>query len=96
MLEHIDLTISVDHLAQHVGISRHHFGRRFRATTGQPPYQFILDLKLDHAAEAMRSDRRMKVIDVANMVGYRNPAQFSQAFRRRFGQPPRLWRLGGD
>lgn len=94
--ERIDATISVDHLAQHIGISRHHFSRRFRGATGQSPYQFILDLKLDHAAKTMRTDQGIKIIDVANMVGYRNAAQFSQAFRRRFGQTPRLWRLSGE
>ncbi|MEM6549810.1 MAG: AraC family transcriptional regulator [Pseudomonadota bacterium] len=93
VLEHIERTISVDELAREIGISRHHFSRRFRAATGKSPYQYILDLKLDQAADQMERDRRIKVIDVANMVGYRNPAQFSQAFRRRFGQTPRRWRL---
>ncbi|MEM8596117.1 MAG: AraC family transcriptional regulator [Pseudomonadota bacterium] len=96
VIDHIDLTISVDELARHLGISRHHFSRRFRQSTGQSPYQFILDLKLDEAAKRMQRDRGLRVIDVANMVGYQNAAQFSQAFRRRFGKTPRLWRVGAD
>lgn len=92
--ERIENTISVEDLARHVGISRYHFSRRFRAATGQSPYQFILDLKLDYAAKSLRCDRSAKVIDVANMVGFRNPARFSAAFRRRFGQAPRQWLLG--
>lgn len=92
--ERIEQTISVDDLARHVAISRYHFSRRFRATTGQTPYQYILDLKLDHAAKTLTADRQTKVIDAANMVGFANPARFSEAFRRRFGQSPRKWRLG--
>ncbi|MEM9063781.1 MAG: helix-turn-helix transcriptional regulator [Pseudomonadota bacterium] len=90
----IDATISVEELARHVGISRYHFSRRFRAATGRSPYQFILDLKLDHAATSLSADREAKVIDVANMVGFRNPARFAEAFRRRFGQTPRQWLTG--
>ncbi|MEM7060218.1 MAG: AraC family transcriptional regulator [Pseudomonadota bacterium] len=92
--DHIEQTISVEDLARHVAISRSHFSRRFRATTGQTPYQYILDLKLDHAATTLRVDQETKVIDAANMVGFRNPARFAEAFRRRFGQSPRKWRLG--
>lgn len=94
VIERIECTISVDDLARHVGISRHHFSRRFRRTVDQSPYQFILELKLDHAAKAMQHNRRTRIADIANMVGYSNPAQFSQAFRRRFGQAPRQWRMG--
>ncbi|MEM8698230.1 MAG: helix-turn-helix transcriptional regulator [Pseudomonadota bacterium] len=94
ILAHVEETVLVDDLAKHVGISRYHFSRRFRAAAGQSPYQFILDLKLDHAAMSLSADRRTKIIDVANMVGFRNPASFSEAFRRRFGETPRRWRLG--
>lgn len=94
VLDNIETTISVDDLARHVAISRSHFSRRFRAATGQTPYQHILDLKLHHAAATLKADQDTKVIDAANMVGFRNPARFAEAFRRRFGQSPRKWRLG--
>ncbi|MEM1162843.1 MAG: helix-turn-helix transcriptional regulator [Pseudomonadota bacterium] len=92
--EHIEQTISVEDLAKHLAISRSHFSRRFRAATGETPYQFILDMKLDHAASTLSTSRQTKIIDAANMVGFRNPARFAEAFRRRFGQSPRKWRLG--
>ena len=90
--DRIEKTINVDDLARHVGISRHHFSRRFRAATDKSPYQFILDMKLEEAADAIRADRKARIIDVAAMVGYRNPSQFSEAFKRRYGVTPRFWR----
>ncbi|MEM9046021.1 MAG: AraC family transcriptional regulator [Pseudomonadota bacterium] len=93
VMERIEQSISVEELARHVGISRYHFSRRFRAASGKSPYQFILDLKLDHAADTLSVDRDTKIVDAAQMVGYRNPARFSEAFRRRFGQSPRQWLL---
>ncbi|MEM9097976.1 MAG: AraC family transcriptional regulator [Pseudomonadota bacterium] len=93
VVERIEHSISVEELAKHVGISRYHFSRRFRAACGKSPYQFILDLKLDHAANTLSVDRDTKIVEAAHMVGYRNPARFSEAFRRRFGQSPRQWLL---
>ncbi|MEM8794035.1 MAG: AraC family transcriptional regulator [Pseudomonadota bacterium] len=90
--QHIDRQILVDELAKISGLSRHHFSRRFKATTGNTPYQYVLQKKLDAAAEYLASRRSRSVIDVAQSVGFESPAQFAKAFRRRFGQTPRFWR----
>ncbi|MGD1883433.1 MAG: helix-turn-helix domain-containing protein [Paracoccaceae bacterium] len=90
--EHIHRAISVDELATISGVSRHHFGRRFKAKTGQSPYQYVLAAKLDRAAETLSKDHSRSVTDISGSIGYDNPAQFAKAFRRRFGAAPRLWR----
>lgn len=90
--DHIHRAISVDELATISGVSRHHFSRRFKAKTGQSPYQYVLAAKLDRAAETLSNDHSRSVTDVSGSIGYDNPAQFAKAFRRRFGTAPRLWR----
>ncbi|MEL6412274.1 MAG: AraC family transcriptional regulator [Pseudomonadota bacterium] len=90
--DHLHRAISVDELAQIACVSRHHFSRRFKAKTGQSPYQYVLAAKLDAAAHALSSDRSRSVTEVSGSVGYDNPAQFAKAFRRRFGAAPRMWR----
>lgn len=90
--DHMQRSISVDELASISGVSRHHFSRRFKAKTGQSPYQYILAAKLDKAAETLAKDHSLSVTDISGSIGYENPAQFAKAFRRRFGAAPRLWR----
>jgi AraC family transcriptional regulator of adaptative response / methylphosphotriester-DNA alkyltransferase methyltransferase len=38
----------------------------------------------------------MPVREVANAVGYRQPAQFAKTFRRHHGAPPSSFRGGGE
>ena len=38
---HLDQDVSLDDLAAHVGLSRYHFLRRFRAETGTTPMRFV-------------------------------------------------------
>ncbi len=90
--ENFSRQIQVDELAQLTGVSRYHFSRRFKAATGITPYQFVLQMKLDKAAADLTSDTGNSIIDVAQSVGFDNPARFAKAFRRRFGQAPRFWR----
>lgn len=94
--DRIDQHISVEELAGLAGVSKHHFTRRFKAATGSTPYQFVMAKKLDRAAESLSADLGVSVTDVSQSIGYDNPAQFAKAFRRRFGQAPRSWRMRGN
>ncbi|AQT78001.1 hypothetical protein B1R94_00255 [Mycolicibacterium litorale] len=52
---------------------------------------YIDDRRLSHAAELLRTS----TTPIANQVGYSSEAAFSQASRRRYGQPPRQWPIAG-
>lgn len=84
--------VTVEEMAQLIGISRHHFSRRFKAATGQSPHQFAIRGKLDHAARLLQEEDSESVISIAQKFGYANPAQFSKVFRQHFGLSPRNWR----
>ncbi|MEM6907835.1 MAG: AraC family transcriptional regulator [Pseudomonadota bacterium] len=88
----LDRHVAVDEMAQLVGISRHHFSRRFKAATGISPHQFAIKGKLEHAANMLERDEGDSVISIAQKLGYANPAQFAKVFRRQFGLSPRKWR----
>jgi two-component system response regulator YesN len=47
------------------------------------------------ALEMLR-EGRLPVREVANSVGYRQPAQFAKTFRRHHGAPPSSFRAAGD
>ncbi|MEO0329494.1 MAG: AraC family transcriptional regulator [Pseudomonadota bacterium] len=90
--ENIGQQITVLELSKLCGVSQYHFSRRFKAATGISPYQYVLQKKLDFGASALSGDSGKSIIDVAQSVGFDNPAQFAKAFRRRFGLAPRNWR----
>lgn len=58
----------------------------------QTAYHDLLEeLRRDYAERLLR-DARLQVADVAEMLGYREAANFNRAFRRWYGTTPALWR----
>lgn len=53
----------------------------------QSPYQYLLRLKMNHAAECLRNSDAL-VKEVAQQVGFADPFHFSRVFRRVLGVSP--------
>lgn len=83
--------LALDQLAHRVSSSRRQLQRAF-AEVGHTTFrQYLTAVRMDRAAEMLtRSD--MTVREVAHNVGYRQPAQFAKAFRRRHGRAPSEYR----
>lgn len=91
----LDASLDVPSLAERAGLSERTFHRRFRAVTGQTPARFVELARLD--AARMLLSRGMPLKSVATRVGLYPVARFTQAFERRFGLNPRLFRdMHGD
>lgn len=79
--------MSVDAIADHVGLSPSALHHHFKAVTGTTPVQFQKQLRLLEARRLIQSSAR-SVTGAALSVGYSSPAQFSREYRRAFGHPP--------
>jgi AraC family transcriptional regulator len=88
---HLDRDLSLDALADHVGLSKYHFHELFQSATGETPKEYVERLRLEWAAVQLRI-RRVAVVEVALECGYRNHETFSRAFRGRFLTSPREYR----
>lgn len=78
---------TVHSMARESGLSRSAFADRFRTVVGQPPLQYVTEIRMRKAAELLElTDTPVKRI--AAQVGYESVSAFSSAFKRRFGAPP--------
>jgi len=95
---HLDGDLSLQRLADQVGLSKYHFHQLFRQATGETPKSYVERLRLEWAALQLRI-RRVSALELALECGYRNHETFSRAFRARFAASPRdyrkAWCLGG-
>jgi AraC-like DNA-binding protein len=66
------------------------FYRKFLAATGETPARFIESVRLDAARILLAQGLSLKAI--ANQVGLASSAQLTDAFQRRFGMSPKLFR----
>ena len=84
--EYRDEYLSLASVARSIATSRRQLQRVFgeRNTSFREELQRV---RMDHAAVLLLRDG-IPVSAVARAVGYRQPAQFSKAFRRHHGCPP--------
>ena len=87
--EHIsDPELSVDAIADQVGISRVHLHRKMKELTGQTPHNFIRNIRLKRAANLL-SNQGMNVTEVMYACGFANSTSFSTVFKKFYGLSPR-------
>ena len=82
----------LEELAREVGCSPFYLSRTFSKETGQTIPQFVRQLRLERAAELLKTGR-FNVTEVALEVGYNSLSHFSQAFHQAFGCCPGLYPL---
>lgn len=88
--------IGLDDLASLAGLSRSHFSRSFKETTGVGPHRFVRRRQMARACELLDSAARPSVAEVAQRVGFKSPNVFRRAFQQSFGIPPQAYRRKGD
>jgi AraC family transcriptional regulator len=83
--------LSLDEMAQSVGLSTAHFARVFRKSTGATPHQFVLRQRLERAKAMLRAPDA-RVLDVAVACGFKTQQHFAQVFRDVWGVSPTEYR----
>jgi len=83
---------SLEELGRKIGCSHFYLSRIFSAHTGQTITQYLRQLRLEKAAELLRSGD-FNVTEAALEVGYNSLSHFSAAFHETFGCCPGLYPL---
>lgn len=87
---HPDLPISLEAIADRVGLSQSHFGRVFRSEVGIPFGRFLLDVRLALAKRLLVDGRPVR--EVAAASGFASQQTFARAFGRLVGCTPSHYR----
>jgi AraC-like DNA-binding protein len=85
--------ISLMEIAEYSYVSLFHFSRIFKAFTSSSPHQFLLAIRLQHAAMLLRNTS-LPVADIAFSSGFNSIEYFTSAFRQKYKYPPAKFRSG--
>jgi AraC-like DNA-binding protein len=88
---HFDKRLAISALCELFNISSRQLNRVFKQETGQTVTERIHQIRIDRAKQYL-DEGDDKVINVAQRVGYEDPAFFTQLFRRMVGCPPGQYR----
>ena len=79
--------LDLDQLAREIATSRRQLQRVFAEVGDTSFREYLAKVRMRHAAQLLR-EGAIPVREVAQSVGYRQPAQFAKAFRRHHGTAP--------
>lgn len=85
--DNLESELTVKEMAAHVGLSVAHFSREFKRSTGQTPWSYVVEQRLQHAYRLLREGERSA--DVAHRCGFSDQPHLSRAMKKRFGLSPR-------
>jgi AraC family transcriptional regulator len=83
--------VRLETIAKELGVSSSHFAHEFRNSTGQTPYQYVLEQRMATARHLLRTTK-LPVQMISGLVGFSSPVNFVRAFRQRVGTTPDAWR----
>ncbi|MER5601979.1 helix-turn-helix domain-containing protein [Streptomyces sp. NPDC002265] len=94
MHERIAEPLPVSDLASAASLSPSQFTRRFRASTGHSPHQYLLGLRLERAARMLRTGSA-PIGQVALECGFSHQEHLTRVMRTRLGTTPAAMRREG-
>jgi AraC family transcriptional regulator len=87
---HLGGALDIRGMASAANLSRFHFSRAFKASTGQTPYQYASAKRLAQAKVLLAQNQPLAEIALA--LNFSSQANFTRAFRREFGITPGRYR----
>ena len=91
MHSNLDRDIGLSELAASAGCSLERLKQAFREHVGEPPYRYLLRMRIEKARHLLVAGDD-PISSVAALCGFNNQAHFTTAFARIVGMPPAKWR----
>ena len=88
---HYHESITVEDIAEYCNIHRNYLGKIMRSVFDESPQEFLIRYRMNKACELLKITDR-PIGEISTMVGYPNQLNFSRAFKKHMGVPPREWR----
>lgn len=89
--EHYASEISLTLLSEIFHINSTYLSETFKNHVGQNFSDYLVNLRMEKAQHFLK-DKQLKIIDVANLVGFSSSGYFSTVFKKHFGQTPAEFR----
>ncbi|WP_331374666.1 helix-turn-helix transcriptional regulator [Sinorhizobium chiapasense] len=91
LMGHLDGEIALEDLAHECGLSRSHFARAFKETTGAPPHRWLLARRIERAQDLLLNSN-LSITEIASSCGFADQSHFTRVFAKMVETGPGEWR----
>ena len=85
--DNLSMDVGLSDMAGVANLSRYHFSRQFKRSTGLSPHQYVIRRRVKRARELL-SKTDLSVGEVASAVGFTHQSHLAYHVRRHYGAPP--------
>jgi AraC family transcriptional regulator len=90
---HLHGNIALQKVAEACELSVSHFARAFKQTFRRPPYQWLMERRVERARDLIMNSR-LPLADIAARCGFGDQSALNRTFKRIYGLTPGIWRRG--
>ncbi len=94
MQAHLSESVTLESIAQAVGLSQSNFARRFKVSLGEAPHRHLVGLRLAHA-RTLLLETDTPVVQIALDAGFSHQGHLTRLFKRSHGLSPGAYRNVG-
>lgn len=91
MMNNYNQKITVEQIAEAVGVNRSYLYEIFKQKIGMSPQRFLISRRVE-AAKLYLEQSDMSLEEIAVICGYEDPFTFSKAFKKMTGKAPSRWK----
>ena len=88
---HVEETITLDQVVEHVHVSRFYFCKLFKKATGLTLTEYVARVRIEKA-KALLGDPSKRISEVVFASGFGSIPRFNSVFKRHVGMPPTEYR----
>lgn len=88
----IDNQISLNSVADHFKMNTSYLSTFFKEASGMNFSDFVVNKKLEKAAELLLSPNALDINKIADIIGYSNTTYFTKLFKEKYGMTPLQYR----